>query len=68
MRLIDSHAHLDDARFSKNRERIIEALPYQGVRYVINPGKYCMKEKNFLPQSKNPVSGAFRNLFSSVFT
>lgn len=38
MRLIDSHAHLDDARFSKNRERIIEALPYQGVRYVINPG------------------------------
>lgn len=38
MRLIDSHAHLDDARFSKNRDALIEALPFQGVRYVINPG------------------------------
>lgn len=38
MRLIDSHAHLDDARFSKNRELLIEALPHQGVLYVINPG------------------------------
>lgn len=38
MRLIDSHAHLDDPRFSKNRDLLIQALPYQGVLYVINPG------------------------------
>ena len=36
--LIDSHAHLDDGRFAKDRDRIIKSLKELGVDLVINPG------------------------------
>lgn len=36
--LIDSHAHLDDGRFDKDRDRIIKSLKELGVDLVINPG------------------------------
>ncbi len=36
--IIDSHAHLDDAAFSKDREILIENMPEQGLLYVVNPG------------------------------
>lgn len=36
--LIDSHAHLDDRRFDKDRDKIISSLKDSGVDIVINPG------------------------------
>ncbi len=36
--LIDSHAHLDDRRFDRDRDRLIRDLKNQGVDLVINPG------------------------------
>ena len=36
--LIDSHAHLDDERFDRDRERLIESLRENGIDLVINPG------------------------------
>lgn len=36
--LIDSHAHLDDDRFDRDRDEIIKDLKNQGIELVINPG------------------------------
>jgi len=36
--LFDSHAHLDDGRFDRDREEIIEKAQEQGIRYMVNPG------------------------------
>lgn len=36
--LIDSHAHLDDDRFSEDREKVINSLKENGISLVINPG------------------------------
>ncbi|HHV46238.1 MAG TPA: TatD family hydrolase [Tissierellia bacterium] len=36
--LIDSHAHLDDERFDKDRDSIIKSLRESGIELVINPG------------------------------
>ena len=36
--LIDSHAHLDDERFDKDRDQIIKSLKEEGIELVINPG------------------------------
>ncbi len=36
--LIDSHAHLDDDRFDKDRDRLIKSLKESGIDLVINPG------------------------------
>lgn len=36
--LIDSHAHLDDERFDKDRDRLIKGLKELGIDLVINPG------------------------------
>ncbi len=36
--LIDSHAHLDDRRFNRDRDRLIESLKENGIDLVINPG------------------------------
>ena len=34
----DSHAHLDDRRFDRDRQALIESLPQRGISYVINVG------------------------------
>ncbi|HFL3828405.1 TPA: TatD family hydrolase [Clostridioides difficile] len=36
--LIDSHAHLDDERFDKDRDSLIKSLKEEGIDLVINPG------------------------------
>lgn len=36
--LIDSHAHLDDSRFDRDRDKLIKDLKKAGVELVINPG------------------------------
>lgn len=36
--LFDSHAHLDDSKFSADREEVIEKIKASGVEYVVNIG------------------------------
>lgn len=36
--LFDSHAHLDSARFGKDREAVINRAKAAGVEYIMNPG------------------------------
>lgn len=36
--LIDAHAHLDDRRFNRDRERMIKSLGEDGVELVVNNG------------------------------
>ena len=36
--LFDSHAHLDDNKFSADREEVIEKIKASGVEYVVNIG------------------------------
>lgn len=36
--LFDSHAHLDDGRFDKDRDRLIASFKEDGVAYMLNPG------------------------------
>ncbi|MBZ4665601.1 TatD family hydrolase [Mahella sp.] len=36
--LIDTHAHLDDARFDEDREHVIQQIRQDGLDCVINPG------------------------------
>ena len=38
MQLIDSHAHLNDIRYSKDREEVIKAIRKAGVTNIINVG------------------------------
>lgn len=38
MRLFDTHAHYDDARFDPDRDALLASLPRQGVEYIVNPG------------------------------
>ncbi|WP_053954862.1 TatD family hydrolase [Inediibacterium massiliense] len=36
--LFDSHAHLDDPRFDKDRDEIIKRAQENGISYIVNPG------------------------------
>lgn len=36
--LIDSHAHLDDSKYDRDRDEVIKKLKEDGVELVINPG------------------------------
>ncbi|WP_129599004.1 TatD family hydrolase [Anaerophilus nitritogenes] len=36
--LFDSHAHLDDPRFDKDRDEIIKRAKDNGISYIVNPG------------------------------
>ncbi len=36
--LFDSHAHLDDGRFDKDRDNVIKRAKQNGIRYILNPG------------------------------
>jgi TatD DNase family protein len=36
--LFDSHAHLDDSRFDKDRDEVIKRAKENGISYIMNPG------------------------------
>lgn len=38
MRLFDSHVHLDDKRYDKDRDELIASLPEQGIEFAVNIG------------------------------
>lgn len=59
--LIDSHAHLDDRRFDKDREEIIKSLKADEVDIVINPGA------DFLSSVKAvSLAEKFENIYAAV--
>ena len=49
----DSHAHLDDRRFDRDRQALIESLPQRGISYVINVGPIWSPPKNQLNWPSN---------------
>lgn len=36
--LFDSHTHLDDPRFNKDRDKVIKRARDNGIKYIMNPG------------------------------
>ena len=36
--LFDTHAHMDDASFSEDRDELLASLPEQGISLLMNPG------------------------------
>ncbi|WP_425446809.1 TatD family hydrolase [Dethiothermospora halolimnae] len=59
--LIDSHAHLDDGRFDKDRDKIIKSLKEDDVDIVINPGA------DFLSSVKSVnMSEKYDNIYAAV--
>lgn len=36
--LFDSHAHLDDGRFDKDRDNVIKRAQQNNIKYILNPG------------------------------
>ena len=59
--LIDSHAHLDDERFNKDRDKLIKSLGENGISTVINIGAD-------LPSSIKSVklSEEYDNIYAAV--
>lgn len=59
--LIDSHAHLDEDRFDKDRDELIKSLNENGISMVINPGAD-------LPSSIKSVklSEQYDNIYAAV--
>ena len=44
--LFDTHAHMDDRAFEEDRERLLAALPEQGIGLVLNPGCSLASSRN----------------------
>ena len=44
--LFDTHAHMDDRAFDEDRSTLLESLPQQGVRLVMNPGCSLASSRN----------------------
>lgn len=59
--LIDSHAHLDDARFDKDRDKIIKDLKNHGVEIVINPGADIASSVKAVSMAKE-----YENIYAAV--
>lgn len=59
--LIDSHAHLDDESFDKDRDEIIDDLKNQGVEIVINPGADAQSSVKAISLAKK-----YDNIYAAV--
>ncbi|MFA5523198.1 MAG: TatD family hydrolase [Tissierellales bacterium] len=59
--LIDSHAHLDDSRFDKDRDSIIKDLKNQGIELVINPGADVASSVKAVSLAKE-----YKNIYAAV--
>ena len=44
--LFDTHAHMDDRAFDADREALLQALPQQGIAYLMNPGCSLASSRN----------------------
>lgn len=59
--LIDSHAHLDDARFDGDREMIIKNLKSNGIELVVNVGADLETSKSTLK-----LAGQHENIYAVI--
>lgn len=59
--LFDTHAHMDDRAFDADRAFLLEGLPAQGIRFLMNPG--CSLES-----SRNAVAlaGRYDYIYAAV--
>ena len=44
--LFDTHAHMDDRAFDEDRADLLQSLPQQGIRLVMNPGCSLESSRN----------------------
>ena len=44
--LFDTHAHMDDHAFDTDREALLQALPSQGITFLMNPGCSLASSRN----------------------
>ncbi|WP_130805540.1 TatD family hydrolase [Senegalia massiliensis] len=51
--LVDSHAHLDDKRFNKDREDIIRELEENNIEFIVNPGADLDTSKSAVELARN---------------
>lgn len=52
MRLIDTHAHLEDKKFANDRHQIIERAKQEGIQIIINIGSDLITSKQSIELSK----------------
>ncbi len=44
--LFDTHAHMDDRAFDADRKQLLQALPENGIAYLMNPGCSLASSRN----------------------
>lgn len=59
--IFDSHAHLDDERFDKDRDNIIATAKENGIEYILNPGA----DLNTSIRAVN-IAGKYDNVYAAV--
>jgi len=50
--LFDTHAHMDDHAFDDDRPALLEALPGQGIQFLLNPGCSLASSRNVVQLAK----------------
>lgn len=50
--IFDTHAHLDDSRFDKDRKELIEGLKAHGISLIVNPGADMPSSKRAVELAK----------------
>lgn len=50
--IFDTHAHLDDSRFDRDRKELIEGLKAQGISLIVNPGADMPSSKRAVELAK----------------
>ena len=60
-KFIDSHAHLDDKRFNKDRDEIIRYLHDDGIEAVLNPGADLKSSKKAVE-----IAEKYPNIYAAV--
>jgi len=48
----DTHAHMDDRRFDKDREELFKELPSRGISLMINPGTDLTSSKKAIEYAR----------------
>jgi len=59
--LIDTHCHLDDAKFNTDRDEVIRRADAAGVKYIINVGSDLENSKNAVAIAKKHA-----NIYATV--
>ena len=63
MKLVDSHAHLDDPRFASDLDSVIQRAEHQGVETILTVG--CLGEDSRVPDRVNSLLDRWSCLFAA---